>query len=226
MKEAVRKELNKWKGMDKKQKREYFNDYYRAKVIVIVIGIVMLFSIASEVRMSKREVVLSGCMVNTNISEEGKKLLTTDYLERMKKSPKKSTAYLGECYIDFEPAEQVMDSNSDQMVLYAQIAAREYDYLLLDSSALWSMAYMDVYDDLRLILEEDELKELEPNIVMLPSQTGEGGEFPAAIALSGTETFKKYGFTTNQVYLVFTSTNHSEQKTKELMKYILLQDKE
>lgn len=57
-------ESDKWKKMSKKQKLAYFNDYYRNKIIVLLIALGFIGSLIYTILLPKPEIVVSIAVVN------------------------------------------------------------------------------------------------------------------------------------------------------------------
>ena len=85
------KEADKWKQMSSKQKFAYFNDYYRNKLIALIIVIGVIISLAYTILSPKPEVVASIAVINDywndeKVTEFTKELST--YLELNKEKQK------------------------------------------------------------------------------------------------------------------------------------------
>ena len=78
------KESDKWKKMNSRQKLAYFNDYYRNKVIIILIAAGLLASLFHAILSPRPEVVVSIAVINDYWDETGMEKLREDlskYLE-------------------------------------------------------------------------------------------------------------------------------------------------
>lgn len=64
------KEADKWKQMSSKQKFAYFNDYYRNKLIALIIVIGVIISLAYTILSPKPEVVASIAVINDYWNDE------------------------------------------------------------------------------------------------------------------------------------------------------------
>ncbi|HOO79662.1 MAG TPA: hypothetical protein PLQ04_04680 [Lachnospiraceae bacterium] len=218
VKEMITEEKLKWKDMDKKQRLKYFKDYYLVKCIVGLIALAMVVSIFCETVLFHKDPIYTGYEVNVYASDEGMQFLTEDYLEYLGGNEAHQEVVLAECYIDFYAEEQVMDSNTDQMVLYAQAAAGEYDYLLMNEEALIAAKDMDIYADLEANLSEHWLEVLDGRMISL--EIG-GFTYPVAIDLTNTEFARKCGYDEEDIYLAFNCIDIDAEAANQFLDYIL-----
>ena len=72
------KESDKWKKMNSRQKLAYFNDYYRNKVIIILIAVGLLASLFHTILSPRPEVVVSIAVINDYWDETGMEKLRED----------------------------------------------------------------------------------------------------------------------------------------------------
>lgn len=217
LKTYISEEKAKWSSFNKEQKIQYFKDYYLIKSVLLLLAIVMITSLLCETVFLRKEIVYSGCAVNIELDSEAKQFLTEEYLNRLGKKSRKQEVSLADCYIDFHPEEQVMDSNYDQSVLYAQLAVKEYDYLLLDESALTGLVPMEIYDDLSQILPKEWMSAHEDVLVSLDMADG---TYPVAIDVS--DTFLSDHTSSEKIYLAFVVTTHQTEKTRQFLEYLSL----
>ena len=77
-------ETDKWKKMNRKQKLAYFNDYYRNKIIAVIILLGFIFSLLYTILSPKPEVVASIAVINDYLDDEKMEEFTKElssYLE-------------------------------------------------------------------------------------------------------------------------------------------------
>lgn len=217
LKTYIYEEKAKWSSFNREQKIQYFKDYYLLKSVLLLLAIVMITSLLCETVFLRKEIVYSGCAVNIDLDSEAKQILTEEYLNWLGIKAGKHEVSLADCYIDFHPTEQVMDSNYDQSVLYAQLAVKEYDYLLLDESALTGLVPMEIYDDLTQLLPKEWIIAHEDMLVSLDMAEG---TYPIAIDVS--DTVLSDHSSSEKMYLAFVVTTHHPEKTQQFLEYLSL----
>ena len=165
IKESIVNEYKKIIAMNRQQKWEYYKAYYLIPSIVILIGIVLFIWFIKDVFMQPESVCL-GCVYGVDITDKQKEELSTGYLEYYGYN---SDDYFAAVSTDnmFEGTAQQMDANGHEMALFAQIAAGEIYYLILDEDTLNLMANGGIYASLDEVLPEDVLTELGDKIVWL-----------------------------------------------------------
>lgn len=211
--EKTKAELNKITEMDREKRWDYFKTYYLKISIVILTGIVLFAWFIADTVFQKKGANM-GCAYAVELSEEQKKALTDGYLEYYDLSRKKYSAALATDNM-FEGTDQQMDANSHEMALFAQIAAGEIYYLILDRDTLDLWANGGIYSRLEENFDSEELKELDDLAVDVKDyETGE--LYPTAIDL------RKMGFLNEnqEGYLVFTISRPDDEYPYRLLKYI------
>lgn len=214
MKKLIDEELNKISNMPREQRWDYFKAYYLSKTIILLVGIVLLIWFVSDTIFQK-EIVNSGCVYGVEISEEEKNALTEGYLNFYKYNPKKYCAYISTDNM-FEGTEQQMDANTHEMALFAQIAAGEIYYLILDKDNLEKMASGGIYASLDDVFVDGLPEEVEGCEVEL-TDAESGNLYKAAIDL------KKAGILKDgrEGYLVYTIGVKDKDYPVKLLKFLL-----
>lgn len=213
MNNKIKDELNKISNMDRDQKWEYFKAYYLVKTVLIVIGIMLLIWFVKDTVFQKMAVT-SGCVYGIEITEEEKGKLTDGYLEYYGYNPKKYCAYISTDNM-FEGTEQQMDANSHEMALFAQVAAGEIYYFILDKDTLDMMTPGGIYADLSKVFPNglpDGFKDCE--IELVDEETKE--PYLAAIDLEKAGIFNDG----RKGYLVFTIGIPDKDYPQRLLNYL------
>lgn len=211
----IRDELNKISGMDKDKKKDYFKTYYLKPTIIIFVCLLMLVWFIKDTVFQPKGVCM-GCAYGVEISDEQKEQLTSGYLQYYGYNTKKYRAFLSTDNM-FEGTAQQMDANSHEMALFAQIAAGEIHYLILDKYNLDRMANGGIYASLRQVLPNDYLNRLDGKIITLKdSETGE--EYEAAIDLSKTGFLGDDSF---EGYLVFAVAPPEDDFAASFLDYVI-----
>ncbi len=225
LKENLMEEKQKLAGMDNRQRLSYLKTYYLPTGLVLLAVLVAIVWIAVESTLSRRETEASGVFINVEADNDCYEFLTSDYVEYRGLNSWKSKVELSTGdYIDFAPAEQLMDSYQSQMALHAQISTGFFSYMILDRNALEGLRYLDIYMDPQKLFTENTRELLEEAVVMLdmPVTDGEEGQMnsmPVALDLT------KLGFSTatsmnnESVYLVFVEVDADYEEMKNFLDY-------
>ncbi len=219
--EKIKLEIEKIKAMSGAKKWDYFKTYYMTKTIIAVLLIIIGIWIGHDIRESCREILLSGCTVHVNMNEEGYRFFTEDFIKYQGKDPEKVVAQLAlDNPLQFMDAEQQMDNSSYEMALIAQMAAGDYDYMLLDKAALTRFQKEELYADLEELLSPEELAIWQDRLIYFEKPDGKGDTFAGAIRLTDTAMDLSYEFDAEEVYLVLININQENGNGKRLLEYL------
>lgn len=203
--------------MDKARRKSYLMTYYKWPAIFFVIGLV-LFAWFVKDTFFQPEPVSMGCAFGVTLTEEEKTLLTDGYLEYYGHDPKKNVAVVATDNM-FEGTAQQMDANGNQMALFAQIAAGEIYYLILDDYLLELYSNGGVYCGLNEVLPKDVVQKLVDSGCTRQLTDPDTGEvYEAAIDL------KSIGFLTKEDpdgYLIYTIARPDEGYPLRLYEYLV-----
>jgi len=187
IKEKLKVEKDKISQMNKDQKWDYFKTYYLVKVIVATIAAVLLVWFVKDTFFQKK-IANSGCVYGVEITDEEKKILTEGFLDYYNYDNRKYCAYISTDNM-FEGTEQKMDANAQEMALFAQIAAGEIYYLILDEENFDRMSNGGIFASLDEIFEgnlPDEIRD--KTVKLIDEATGE--EYNVAIDITDMGIFR------------------------------------
>ncbi len=219
-KEAIELEINKIKEMSSKERVNYFKTYYLSKTIaaVCILGLVIWFVI--DMKNANKEILIAGCMVNVEVGTGGYHYMTDHYLEYAQADEKKEVAYLSVGNrLNFLNGQE-MDNYSYEMALIAQLSAGDFQYMILDESALDRFQELDVYIDMEEVLTKEQLKKYKDSIVYLKSEEKDSEE-AAAFMLKDTKLVNEYEPEPKDIYLVFIDVNFDKEKCTKFINYLL-----
>ncbi len=206
-------EIEKISAMDGKQKRRYFKDYYLMPTLIIVFLLICVIWFLCDAFFARKNVLYTGALVGCQVSDEGKMYLTEGFLDVIGKRAGKDEVLLSEdLWITFseEDAEnyQAADSN-----IYVNIAAGDFDYMLIDGSVIEQYASMDVFADLGEYVRRYQIPEED-----VYSQDGKA----VAVKLSH-EAEEQAGITSfsGKVYLVIVDIKRNTSYEELLMQHIM-----
>lgn len=219
IRESINQEIKKIEGMNGRKRWEYFKTYYLAKTIIAFGIAIMLLHLVYSIHLGGREVLASGCLVNVEISDNGERFLTDEYVTFCGESEKDAVAYvsLGNRF-DFSGDHQIQD-NAYEIALLAQISAGEYQYMILDEQGLKYFMKLDVYSNLDNVLTDSQKERLSQRMVYQTLQDGKT-QTAFAICLRETEFAQKYQLYQDEAYLVLIDVNQDIEKACMLVDYI------
>lgn len=141
-------EIEKISAMDGKQKRRYFKDYYLMPTLIIVFLLICMIWFLCDAFFARKNVLYTGALVGCEVSDEGKAYLTEGFLDVIGGRAGKDEVLLSEdLWITFSEEDagnfQAADSN-----MYVNIAAGDFDYMLIDGAVIEQYASLDVFADL------------------------------------------------------------------------------
>lgn len=206
-------ERRKIAAMDRKQRLRYFKDYYLGPVLVISFIVLGILWFVYDAFFSRMNVLYTGALVGCQVTEEGKKYLTEGFLEAVGGRDGKDAVLLSEdLWIIFseEDAEEYQAADSN---IYVNIAAGDFDYMLIDGSAIAQYAMMDAFADLGEYVGRYQIPE--EDVYMRDGK---------AIAIKLSEEAKQKAFITSlsgEVYLVIVDIGRNVSYEGLLMEYLL-----
>ena len=155
LKDEKRRERAKFSSMNKEQKISYIKTYYLGPIVVAIAVLMFVIWFILETVVFHKEVLLSGCTVNVKISDETKSYLTDELLEYLGGDSKKQVVNLNaDNYVDYSkddsaPYGEGMNGYMDQTMLFTQIAAGDFAYMILDESALLNIGESEYFGALQ-----------------------------------------------------------------------------
>ncbi|MCQ2482604.1 MAG: DUF624 domain-containing protein [Clostridia bacterium] len=158
-----KEEKEKISKLNRKQKFTYFMNYYAPELLVALFFIGCACWYFYDVYKAN-QIVISGTLINCNVSEEGKEYLTEDFIEWADLGSKKK-ASLVESDIHFQTyddstglleMENAYYEDTNQNVdaaFLAQISAGYYDYLIMDTEAIEYYVQLGLFADVNTLTD-------------------------------------------------------------------------
>ena len=152
----------------KKEKWEYFFDYYKGHVIGGIIAICILISVIVDI-VSEKEALLTGVMMNNQISSE--EVITKfeeDFLLFVNKNPSQYEISLMTELNYINEADSFYEENMVTMqAISAQVTGKLLDVVCGDLRTMLLFAYGEHFTDLSLILTKEQMIELKPYLLYM-----------------------------------------------------------
>lgn len=150
------------------EKLQYFLDYYKGYV---VLGAVVLCIIISVVvgKLNEKEVLLTGILLNNQMtSEEAVTRLKESFLGNVQRDPEETELTLMTKWrYDADTKEYSEDNYYALQTLSAQTAGGVLDFMTGDLDTMTVLAYGDYFEDISLILTEEQMKCYEPYLLYM-----------------------------------------------------------
>jgi len=212
----LKQEIDKISAMDRAGKWSYFQTYYMKPTLVIVFFLVLLIWFIKDTAFQK-EGICNGCIYNVAVTDEQKEWLTTGYLDYYGYDQKKYDASVSTDYM-FEDTAQQMDAYAHEMALYAQVAAGDIQYMILDKDTLDYMSNGGIYADLNTVLSEETMHGLEGMTIELHDDES-SEDYEAAIDLVRLGVFDE---SVGEAYLIFTPVQKDQAFAENFIKYLVM----
>ena len=198
-------------SMSWRERLEHLWTYYKWVVFAAIGVIIFLHMLLSALIAGNREVLISGIGINVPMTQEGITCLTDDYLTRLEGTKRQTVQYLDEILDMDNPAIGQEASYSTIVKVSGLISTEGLDYLILDSKALEYYSAGDIFMDLRQLLPQEELAQL--NILEI-------GGVPMLIDLTGTWFAQTHITGPGPYYLGFAYNTPRAEACKELWQYL------
>lgn len=213
-KEYIEEEKLKFSEMTKDEKVEYFKDYYLKPCIVGVVVFALLVWLILDLTLNMKNSVVTGGVVNLELSEEGSEYLGDKYLEYLELSSRKNRADLApDIFLDREEPQTFT-------LFQAELATNTYNYLITDEKGLDFVADIECLADLDKTLDPDLSQKLTDKKIYRKSGESDT-EIAAAIDITDTAFTKDYIRTGERVYFVISGKEEDYSSGLKVLSYIL-----
>ena len=149
------------KGMTFKEKADHLWTYYKEYAFVVIMVLIIAGGVIVSFLTPVPKLVSSGTLVNVSLTLEGHDHLTDVFYEEVLGSPEGKVALTTANYSTLGTVDSIDASYQAYMGVTAKVEAKELDYLLMDQVGLNYYGNQDMLMDLRKILSEEELRQLD-----------------------------------------------------------------
>lgn len=152
------------KGMTFAEKADHLWTYYKIYLVgVLFLALIVIMGV-SAYRNANKEIVVSGMIVNVQMTQEGYKYLTEDYAADLGCVEGKQTVeLLASNFTSLSDPSSSEDNTTAAQKLILQVATGTMDYALVDDIAINFYASQEVFSDLRDIFPADMIAAFEQN---------------------------------------------------------------
>lgn len=202
-------EGDKWKKMNVRQKLAYFNDYYRNKIIIILITVGILVSFFHTILSPRPEVVVSIAVVNDYWDEGGLTKLSEDLSKYLELKDGEKKLQIDDSYFLKESGLGNEVANTQRLV--AKIAAGDINIIIADKNKFDEFAMNETFLKISEVVSQDD---------SYNDRLMSGGY---GISLKGSELLKELGSHQEEMILgILSNANNKDYEyLSKVIKYIL-----
>lgn len=183
-------EKMKFSSMNRKEKIQHFNDYYRNKTIIAIIILGCIISLLYTVFSPKPETALYVAIVNDYLEEEKLNQSKTDLLSLLSFDEKAHNIVLDSSYFLSEDTSNITLASEQKLTTY--IFSNEIDIIITDEKQFKSFASMGYFENLSHQLPTDLYTDFTDDFFL--ADDPEGNSYNAyGIYLDNSTTYKQLG---------------------------------
>lgn len=186
-KQKVQTEKEKWSSMNKRERWEYFKEYYLLKLCVIVALSAFLIYLLIIILGPKNKLIFEAALINSNLEENKSEMLMTD-IENLLKPKKREIIMVDDSYYMSGSGQ---DDMASEQKLSVCIFANELDIIIADQMNFEKYAKLGYFYDLAELLPTDKYSELTDRLVFAVTETRKE-ETAYGISIEGFKNFEKY----------------------------------
>ena len=216
--EWFRDEREKLRPMSRQKRLEHLWTYYRFHALAIIGAIAILVLLIYGQMIANQDVLISGIFINTDTSKEGYEYLSDGYWSSCGGDRHTRADIIETMVIRYSRENPDQDSITMMTSIDAMISARTLDYMLLDASALSYYGPLENCADLSKVLPKEFYDGLSDRIVTVHGIES-GGEYPAAIDVTGSDFGQRFGLTADPSYLVVAANAKDMDKVAAFLEY-------
>ena len=224
VKDLMKEEKKKLKGMPLKDKIWYIWEYYKIPIIGTIVGVLMAVSIGHTVYMNRFETALSSVILKAsyNFSDPS---AVDDYFNvgfRDYMGLDENTKITIDYSMSLNFEEEMSDpyAYAEMAKITALVAAKDLDVIIAPADVMEHYAVMDSFLRLDQVLPEDLYSQVE-DMIYTAAVTETGEEVQCGIRLSETDFMEDTGLTIEDPILGIVSNSNRSDAGITLIRYIL-----
>ncbi len=172
------------KGLTLEERVDHIWAYYKLELLLIVLIPIVIYALIAWLCATPIETVFSGNITNCNITEEGYRYLTDEYLQTLGVTSEENKVDLTLSNTAGTMAAAVNDSGVDEGVrVAAMVAAGSLDFIIADSVGVEYYAIQGAFETVDTVLTQEQLAPFADKIYY-HTDTESGETFPVAIDIS------------------------------------------
>lgn len=169
-----KKLLSDLKPMTFTQRVDHIWTYYKEYMFVGFMVLLLVIAACTAISNIGREVYLSGTLCNVSMTQAGHAYLMEDYPTRHPEAGEGNTFLTSAVFENPLTVSQVDSSYQAAMGLYAQIEAKDIDYLFMDQVAMDFYGAQEVFLNLEDFFTEEELAQWEDKLIYVQFEDEQG----------------------------------------------------
>ena len=203
-----------------KEKVDHIWTYYKEYMLVIFCVLVIIGGLLVSVLTPKPHILFAGVQCNVRLTTEGYDYLTKGFQQDVLDGAEGNMFLHTLRFYGEGTVEAVEETTQAYYSVTSYVEAKELDYMLVDLYAFRYFGSDRLYMDLRQVLSEQELQELDQQGLLLYEQNeGETEKTPRAINISQTA-FCKSHLGGQECYLVFIRNSPRAEHCEKMWDYI------
>lgn len=210
-----------FKALSNKAKVQYIWDYYKLRILVIVLCTAAVISLIHHY-VTYREPLLNVLMINTTNGD----MTTTDgfdeFLDAYGYDKKESPVSLYSSLYIPEEKDAAISAYQDYEILATMIAAGDEDIFFGTGDVFLAYAEQGAFTDLSHILSEETFEKYKDNMIY-STDDGESESYPCAIEITDNEWLKKNGYYDGSCYFGIFYRSENTRTTAQFAEFLLAQ---
>lgn len=188
--------------------------------ILIFAGIFALLIAYVVTLLTNQQPLLSGYLLNVELSDAGRSYITEDYFSSIGGTKKQTIDLQSGVYAE-DPQGQMAENNYAVMTrLTALVSAQSMDFLLSNQYGMQLGISMELYMDLNEFLTEEEMTQWKDKLIYAQAE-GTDYAYPVAIDISDTAFAKEHIQTKGAVYIGFAGNTPNPDKCRSFWDFLL-----
>ncbi len=209
------------KPMTGKERAEYIWEYYNWTLwIVLIVGIVLSVVITSYVNKTTK-VVISGTLVNLDVSTDGYKYLVDDYNALHKLGGRQRVDFGMTNFKNFKTASDIESNYNASISVVASAAAKTLDYCILDQTGMEYYLGHEIFMDLRDILTPEEIEKWKDSRLVYAREEDSDEPIPVALKITDEKFVKDNLVSFDDVYIAFIVSTPKKEMCRDFFDYLM-----
>lgn len=220
LKEHLQRLKKDMEPMSFREKLDHLWTYYKWVAALLALIIVLACMVGTSIANINCETLLSGMVINTDVTLDGNNYLTVDYFEKLQGVEGKQEIELAHLtFMDPEDSTDIEFTYTAIMRIVADISAQQLDYVITDDVGMETCMDHDALMDLRELLTEEELALLEGDLIYLHYDEDDV-TIPVAVNLRNQPFFEHYIQSEEDRYLAFIANTPRKEACRDFWEYL------
>ena len=188
--------------------------YYARYILLAIFALYIIGDVLYDSLKEKPVEVLSGTVINVTVSTDLERMLKEDVLDYVRRDD------LGAQTATLVPNKMDDWDLGNISTLRTKLLSGDFDYALMDQTALDTLVSMQALPSLKLLLPEEEVAKWEESCMFVQS---EGEKHPIALDITGTVLASECGYTGERLFLGFPVNQDTLSSVEPFYNYLVAQ---